>query len=93
MPQEVPVTGEEDRAANTRTEVTDLEQRQDDLISKRKTVNQELARLTAQMSLLDDFSTNLIYAGRDTSTAALADEKTVGEGTRLSCVTPEIIVC
>lgn len=88
MLQEVPVTEEEDRAANTRTKVTDLEQRQDDLISKQKTVDQEMAHLSARMALLDDFSTNLISAGGDSSTAALAEEKTVGQGTHLSCMIP-----
>lgn len=75
--QDMPVTGEEDRAANARTKVADLEQRQDDLLCRQKTVDQEIARLEAQASLLDKFSTNLISAGGDGSTAALADKKTV----------------
>lgn len=81
MPQDMPVTGEEDRAANARTKVADLEQRQDDLLCRQKTVDQEIARLEAQASLLDKFSTNLISAGGDGSTAALADKKTVGQWT------------
>lgn len=81
MLQEMPVTGEEDRAANARSKVADLEQTQEDLLCKQKAVEQEIARLEAQASLLENFSTNLISAGGDGSTAALAAENTVGQCT------------
>ena len=75
----MPVTEEEDRAANASTKATELELRLADLVSNQKTVEQQIARLAAQSSLLTDFSNNLISAGEGSSTTALAGEKTVGQ--------------
>ena len=74
----MPVTEEEDRSANASVEVAGLEQRQADLISSQEQAQQETARLANQFQLLNNFSTNLIVAGENSSTAALTDMKTVG---------------
>ena len=79
-PQEVPVTVEEDQAATASAEVVELEQRLSDLVSHVKTVEQRLARLTAQSALLRDFSSNLMSAGEHSGTATLTDRQTVGQG-------------
>lgn len=79
LSQEVTVTQEEDRQATASEEVADLEQRLADLVSKQKVLDQRITRISGQKSLLNDFSTNLISAGRETKTANLMESKTVGE--------------
>jgi uncharacterized protein (TIGR02231 family) len=74
---EVPVTEEEDRSANASAEVAGLEQRQADLVFSQEQVQQDITRLATQFQLLNDFSTNLISSGENSSTTALTDMKTV----------------
>ena len=75
----MPVTEEEDRAASASAKVAELEQRQADLVSCLKHLDQEAARLATQTQFLGDFSDNLISSGETSDCAALVDQTTVGQ--------------